>query len=38
MTSACPAYRLDRKGDQYELTFEGSWPEAMMWESRRSRC
>jgi nicotinate phosphoribosyltransferase len=27
-----PEYRLDRKGDQYELTFEGSWPEAMMWE------
>ena len=27
-----PDYRLDRIGDQYELTFEGSWPEAMMWE------
>ena len=27
-----PEYRLDRVGDQYELTFEGSWPEAMMWE------
>jgi nicotinate phosphoribosyltransferase len=27
-----PDYRLERKGDQYELTFEGSWPEAMMWE------
>ncbi len=27
-----PEYRLERKGDQYELTFEGSWPEAMMWE------
>jgi len=27
-----PEYRLERHGDQYELTFEGSWPEAMMWE------
>jgi nicotinate phosphoribosyltransferase len=27
-----PDYRLDRRGDQYELTFRGSWPEAMMWE------
>ncbi|HRO10908.1 nicotinate phosphoribosyltransferase [Amaricoccus sp.] len=27
-----PEYRLERVGDQYELTFEGSWPEAMMWE------
>ena len=27
-----PAYRLERRGDQYELTFEGPWPEAMMWE------
>lgn len=27
-----PPYRLERKGDQYELTFEGSWIEAMMWE------
>jgi nicotinate phosphoribosyltransferase len=27
-----PEYRLDRIGDQYHLTFEGSWPEAMMWE------
>ncbi len=27
-----PAYHLERKGDQYELTFEGSWPEAMLWE------
>jgi nicotinate phosphoribosyltransferase len=27
-----PEYRLERRGDQYELTFEGSWPEAMMWE------
>ena len=27
-----PDYRLERRGDQYELTFRGSWPEAMMWE------
>ncbi|MDP5350242.1 MAG: nicotinate phosphoribosyltransferase [Paracoccaceae bacterium] len=27
-----PPYHLERKGDQYELTFEGSWPEVMMWE------
>ena len=27
-----PEYRLERRGDQYELTFEGSWPEVMMWE------
>jgi nicotinate phosphoribosyltransferase len=27
-----PEYRLERRGEQYELTFEGSWPEAMMWE------
>lgn len=27
-----PDYRLERRGDQYELTFEGSWPEVMMWE------
>ena len=27
-----PEYRLDRVGDQSHLTFEGSWPEAMMWE------
>ncbi len=27
-----PEYQLDRRGDQYELTFRGSWPEAMMWE------
>ncbi len=27
-----PAYQLERKGDQYELTFEGSWVEATMWE------
>jgi nicotinate phosphoribosyltransferase len=27
-----PEYRLRRNGDQYELSFEGSWPEVMMWE------
>ncbi|MEM6609197.1 MAG: nicotinate phosphoribosyltransferase [Pseudomonadota bacterium] len=27
-----PAYHLDRVGDQYELTFEGAWPEVMLWE------
>ena len=27
-----PAYHLERKGDQYELTFEGPWIETTMWE------
>ncbi len=27
-----PPYHLERKGDQYELTFEGKWHEVMMWE------
>ena len=27
-----PEYRLERRGDQYELSFKGSWPAAMMWE------
>ncbi|MCR9068208.1 MAG: nicotinate phosphoribosyltransferase [Rhodobacteraceae bacterium] len=27
-----PPYHLDRVGDQYELTFEGIWPEVMLWE------
>ena len=27
-----PPYELTRVGDQYELTFEGSWPEVMLWE------
>ncbi len=27
-----PAYDLERRGDQYELTFEGPWPEVMLWE------
>ncbi len=27
-----PAYHLERRDDQYELTFEGRWPEVMLWE------
>jgi len=27
-----PPYHLERRGDQYELTFEGAWPEVMLWE------
>ncbi|MEM9045738.1 MAG: nicotinate phosphoribosyltransferase [Pseudomonadota bacterium] len=27
-----PAYNLERKGDQYELTFDGPWIESMLWE------
>ncbi|WP_412565056.1 nicotinate phosphoribosyltransferase [Thalassobius sp. MITS945101] len=27
-----PAYHLEKREGQYELTFEGSWPEVMMWE------
>ncbi|MEM6490213.1 MAG: nicotinate phosphoribosyltransferase [Pseudomonadota bacterium] len=27
-----PDYRLERVGDQYELTFEGCWAEATLWE------
>ena len=27
-----PDYHLERVGDQYELTFEGRWPEVMLWE------
>ncbi len=27
-----PPYHLTRVGDQYELTFEGAWPEVMLWE------
>ncbi len=29
---ALPAYHLETVGDQYELTFEGTWPEVMLWE------
>ena len=31
-TMRLPPYHLERVGDQYELTFEGSWPEVMLWE------
>lgn len=27
-----PPYHLERCGDQYELTFQGRWPEVMLWE------
>jgi nicotinate phosphoribosyltransferase len=27
-----PSYHLERVGDQYELSFEGRWCEAMLWE------
>ncbi len=27
-----PPYHLEKKDGQYELTFEGTWPEVMMWE------
>ncbi|WP_164660622.1 nicotinate phosphoribosyltransferase [Tropicibacter sp. Alg240-R139] len=27
-----PPYHLERKGDQYELMFEGKWHEVMLWE------
>ena len=27
-----PDYHLERKDGQYELTFEGLWPEVMLWE------
>lgn len=27
-----PPYHLERAGDQYELTFEGTWSEVMLWE------
>ncbi|MCB1390960.1 MAG: nicotinate phosphoribosyltransferase [Rhodobacteraceae bacterium] len=27
-----PDYHLDRRDGQYELTFEGAWPEVMLWE------
>ncbi len=27
-----PPYHLERVGDQFELTFEGAWPEVMLWE------
>ncbi|WP_068116196.1 nicotinate phosphoribosyltransferase [Tropicimonas marinistellae] len=27
-----PDYNLEKRDGQYELTFEGSWPEVMLWE------
>jgi len=27
-----PPYHLEKKDGQYELTFEGTWPEVMLWE------
>lgn len=27
-----PPYHLEKRDGQYELTFEGDWPEVMMWE------
>jgi nicotinate phosphoribosyltransferase len=27
-----PDYHLEKRDGQYELSFEGSWPEVMMWE------
>ena len=27
-----PPYHLERRDGQYELTFEGKWPEVMLWE------
>lgn len=27
-----PPYHLEKHDGQYELTFEGNWPEVMMWE------
>ncbi|MEE2860212.1 MAG: nicotinate phosphoribosyltransferase [Pseudomonadota bacterium] len=27
-----PAYHLNRRDGQFELTFEGPWPEVMLWE------
>ncbi|MDJ1016927.1 MAG: nicotinate phosphoribosyltransferase [Paracoccaceae bacterium] len=27
-----PPYHLEKRHGQYELTFEGAWPEVMMWE------
>jgi len=27
-----PPYHLEKRGGQFELTFEGKWPEVMLWE------
>ncbi len=31
-TFKLPPYHLEKKAGQYELIFEGSWPEVMLWE------
>ncbi|MDO9638147.1 MAG: nicotinate phosphoribosyltransferase [Pseudotabrizicola sp.] len=31
-TLQLPPYHLEKHDGQYELTFEGKWPEVMMWE------
>jgi len=31
-TLKLPSYHLEKKEGQYELTFEGLWPEVMLWE------
>ncbi|MEM6307400.1 MAG: nicotinate phosphoribosyltransferase, partial [Pseudomonadota bacterium] len=31
-TLRLPAYHLEKRDGQYALTFEGSWPEVMLWE------
>ena len=31
-TLKLPSYHLEKIDGQYELTFEGSWPEVMLWE------
>ncbi|SFN42079.1 nicotinate phosphoribosyltransferase [Roseovarius lutimaris] len=31
-TLRLPPYQLEKRDGQYELTFEGSWPEVMLWE------
>jgi nicotinate phosphoribosyltransferase len=31
-TLRLPPYHLEKRDGQYELTFEGRWPEVMMWE------
>ena len=31
-TLRLPPYHLERRDNQYELTFEGPWPQVMLWE------
>jgi nicotinate phosphoribosyltransferase len=31
-TMRLPDYHLEKRDGQYELTFEGAWPEVMLWE------